>query len=194
MSVGQFNQLLEKISNPGQRPVSRHFTQCIARFGVIRISASVEEFINTITIFKTVDALAGLPLLLTGEANQWWCGVRQNITTFPETTQLIRKAFAPRKPNFCLFGDIFSNRQGEEVPTYKFVIIQRDRLAQLSHPLDEEWQLRALRDRLPRTDINSFAELLEKACSIKANEEERHANRFTRKPPVAIFVHSLRLL
>lgn len=186
----QFTQLMARVgttngNNGGAH--QRHFTQCTARFAGVRSSAAVEEFITAITIFKNVekipdeDAIMGLPLLLTGEANQWWNGVRHSVATFDDAVALIRKAFAPSQPNFRIFKEIFDHIQPEDMTTDQFVTLQRERLSQLSRPLDEQWQLdmvycllrRTIRDRIPRADVNTFDDLLDRARGLEANEQER---------------------
>jgi hypothetical protein len=73
----------------------------------------VEEFVTAATIYKKVegfsdeDGLEGLPLLLTGEANPWWNGIKSNASTWKEAMDLVRNAFAPRVPNYRLFQGIF---------------------------------------------------------------------------------------
>jgi hypothetical protein len=185
MTNEQFLQLLNRINGEGQRN-PRHFTQCTARFDDKRSNSAVEEFITAITIFKTVeniadaDALAGLPLLLTGEANQWWNGVKTRAPTFNDAIQLIRSAFAPRRPNFRIFAEIFAHAQPENMATDQYVTIQRDRFSQMTRELDEVWQIdivyglvrKKIRDRVSRTDIETFEDLLEKARVIEANERD----------------------
>jgi hypothetical protein len=58
----------------------------------------VEEFVTAATIYKKVegisdeDALEGLPLLLTGEANPWWNGIKCNASTRKEAMDLVGAA------------------------------------------------------------------------------------------------------
>ena len=91
---------------------TRHLTQCAARFDGTRSHAAVEEFITAANIFKDMEgisdqaAIAGLPLLLTAEANQWWNGVKSTIESWKHAIELIRKAFAPRRANHRLFLEI----------------------------------------------------------------------------------------
>ncbi|KYB29879.1 hypothetical protein TcasGA2_TC034535 [Tribolium castaneum] len=199
MTQEQFQQLLLQIQGmaaqapapapaPGApRANPRHFTQCVARFDGTRSHAAVEEFITAATIFKEVEgiedaeALAGLPLMK--EANQWWSGVKNNVDTWDAAMQLIRNAFAPRRPNYRLFLEIFGEPQPEGMPTDRYVTIQRDRLAQMTRHLDEEWQIdvvygllrHKIRDKIPRSDIGSFNELLNRARAIEENEKESAA-------------------
>jgi hypothetical protein len=146
----------------------------------------VEEFVTAATIYKKVegisdeDALEGLPLLLTGEANPWWNGIKSNVSTWKEAMDPVRNAFAPRVPNYRLFQDIFETPQTATISTDQYVTMQRDRLARMSRKLDEEWQLdvvygllrKAIRDRVPRDAVANFAELLEKARVVEQSERE----------------------
>ncbi|RZB40425.1 hypothetical protein BDFB_010472 [Asbolus verrucosus] len=177
MTNEQFQALLQQIrtSRTERPPQSRHFTLlCTAKFDGNRSYAAVEEFITAITIFKTVeqiedkDAITGLPLLLTGEANQWWKGVKDSIQTFDAAVQAIRNAFAPKQPNFRIFGEIFAHAQPEGISLDQYITIQRERFAQLSRPMDE---IHKIRDRISRGDINSFTELLDRGRVIEATRE-----------------------
>jgi hypothetical protein len=177
MSEEQFQQLMIRVGGQSQARIPRHFTQCSARFNGTRSAAAVEEFVTAATIYKKVedisdeDALEGLPLLLTGEANPWWNGIKSNVSTWKEAMDLVRNAFAPRVPNYRLFQDIFETPQSAAISTDQYVTMQRDRLARMSRKLDEEWQLdvvygllrKAIRDRVPRDAVANFAELMEKA-------------------------------
>ncbi|KAK9728357.1 hypothetical protein QE152_g18090 [Popillia japonica] len=141
---------------------------------------------NLNRIFKSVeriadaDALTGLPLLLTGEASTWWNGIKSTITTFQDATQAIQLAFAPQRPNFRVFSEIFACTQTTEMTTDQFVTSQRDRFSQLSEDLPEKWQidmvyalLRAkIRDRVPRDDVTTFQDLVKKARVIEAAERD----------------------
>ncbi|CAH1366061.1 unnamed protein product [Tenebrio molitor] len=62
----------------------------------------------------------------------------------------------------------------------QYVTIQRDRFSQMTRELDEVWQIdivyglvrKKIRDRVSRTDIETFEDLLENARVIKANERD----------------------
>ncbi|KAJ3665664.1 hypothetical protein Zmor_001151 [Zophobas morio] len=195
MTPEQFQQFLDRVQVVPQPQVVRnhHFTHCQARFDGKRAHAAVTEFITAATLYKDMenitdeDAIAALPLLLTGEANQWWNGVKNQIYTWREATELLREAFASRRPNHRLFLDIFNNPQHEKMPTDKFITIQQERLAQMTRDLDEEWQLDIIygllryhiRDKIARSDCRSFAELLDKSRIVEENEREtrRHRNQ-----------------
>ncbi|XP_063904794.1 activity-regulated cytoskeleton associated protein 2-like [Zophobas morio] len=214
MTQEQFRELLNRITDyhlittPGGDIAQNH--------------AAVEEFITAANIFKDMEgisdqaAIAGLPLLLTAEANQWWNGVKSTIESWKHAIELIRKAFAPRRANHRLFLEIqdcvdmvigartFTSvvqqlrdhgtfnfkltivavigqkEEPEDLPTDKYVTLQRERLGQMSRELDEQWQLDVIygllrykiRDRVPRTDIATFQELLERCRDVEENERE----------------------
>jgi hypothetical protein len=186
LSEEQFQQLMIRVGGQSQARIPRHFTQCSARFNGTRSAAAVEEFVTAATIYKKVegisdeDALEGLPLLLTGEANPWWNGIKSNVSTWKEAMDLVKNAFAPRVPNYRLFQDIFETQQSAAISTDQYVTMQRDRLARMFRKLDEEWQLdvvygllrKAICDRVPRDAVANFAELLEKARVVEQSERE----------------------
>lgn len=183
LSEDQFRELM-RTAQP--QPRNRHFTQCTARFDGTRTQAAVTEFLTAIKIFKSVeriadaDALTGLPLLLTGEASTWWNGVKSTITTFQDATQAIQLAFAPQRPNFRVFSEIFACTQTTEMTTDQFVTSQQDRFSQLSEDLPEKWQIDMvyallrpkIRGRVPRDDVTTFQDLLKKARVIEAAERD----------------------
>jgi hypothetical protein len=96
MSEEQFQQLMIRVGGQSQARIPRHFTQFSARFNGTRSASAVEEFVTAATIYKKVegisdeDALEGLPLLLTGEANPWWNGIKSNVSTWKEAMDLVR--------------------------------------------------------------------------------------------------------
>ncbi|KAI4471164.1 arf-gap with dual ph domain-containing protein 1-like protein [Holotrichia oblita] len=183
LSEDQCRELM-RTAQPQHR--NRHFTQCTARFDGTRTQAAVTEFLTAIKIFKSVeritdaDALTGLPLLLTGEASTWWNGIKGTIATFSDATQAIQLAFAPQRPNFRVFSEIFACTQTAEMTTDQFVTSQRDRFSQLSEDLPEKWQIdmvyallrSKIRDRVPRDDVTTFQDLLKKARVIEAAERD----------------------
>jgi hypothetical protein len=144
MSEEQFQQLMIRVGGQSQARIPRHFTQCSARFNGTRSTAAVEEFVTAATIYKKVegfsdeDALEGLPLLLTGEANPWWNGIKSNASTWKEAMDLVTNAFAPRVPNYRLFQGIFETPQSATISTDQYVTMQRNRLARMSKKIDEE--------------------------------------------------------
>ncbi|KAJ3648391.1 hypothetical protein Zmor_020198 [Zophobas morio] len=194
MSAEQFNELINGIRDVARpreadlHPSSgtRHFSHCPARFNGSRNASSVEEFITTASLYKRLekisdeDALETLPILLREEALTWWNGVRNSVNTWPAAVQLIRDAFAPRAPNHRLFKEIFNEPQGDEVSTDAYITRQRERLSRMSRQLDEQWQMdilygllrRRLRDRIARTEVDTFADLLHKARAVEESERE----------------------
>ncbi|KAJ3661163.1 hypothetical protein Zmor_005573 [Zophobas morio] len=194
MSAEQFNELINGIRDVARpreadlHPSSgtRHFSHCPARFNGSRNASSVEEFITTASLYKRLekisdeDALETLPILLREEALTWWNGVRNSVNTWPAAVQLIRDAFAPRAPNHRLFKEIFDEPQGDEVSTDAYITRQRERLSRMSRQLDEQWQMdilygllrRRLRDRIARTEVDTFADLLHKARAVEESERE----------------------
>jgi hypothetical protein len=181
MTAEQFQEFLRMARNPAPAN-NKNFIHCTARFDGTRSAAKVEEFVTMATIYKNVEnvtdenAITGLPLLLIGEASQWWNGVKNQAHTWDDAMSLIRKAYAPAKPNYQLFQEIFHLPQPDDMPVDRFITIQRDLLSRMSRALDEEWQIdiifgllkAKLRNRLQREEIFSFDALLSRARAIEA--------------------------
>jgi hypothetical protein len=96
MSTEQFRELLRTYQ--GELTVNmKIFSHCTARYDGSRSATTVEEFVTTLSIYKQVEgitdenALTGLPLLLVGEANQWWNGVKTQASACNEAMTLIRR-------------------------------------------------------------------------------------------------------
>ncbi|KAJ8911492.1 hypothetical protein NQ315_010864 [Exocentrus adspersus] len=190
MSAEQFQQLLQAVMEirPPNAPTGS-FSKCTARFNGERSHNTVDNFITTINIYKDIekiedaDALKGLPLLLTGTAAIWWQGVKNEVTTWNETTTSLRIAFSTAKPAYQIYLDIFNEPQKSKTPIDEFICNKRALLAQLPiHRHDEATQIDLvygllhvkLRKEVPRSEITSFTELLTKARQVEAIENESH--------------------
>ncbi|CAK1550152.1 unnamed protein product [Leptosia nina] len=92
------------------------FVKCTARFNGVRQYEQVEEFINTISIFKKIenisdtDASDGLGLLLMGQASIWWQGVKTEADTWETALKLIRQTYAPKRQPHEIYTEIFASR------------------------------------------------------------------------------------
>lgn len=162
-------------------------TSCPSRFGGQRDHQAVEEFISSIETYKEIelisdeDALKGLSLLFYGMASTWWQGVRKEAKTWKEAIDLIRDHFAPTKPAYQIYLEIFEKKQNDGIAIDTFVCEKRALLAQLPdgrHDVDTELDLIygllniKYRKYIARNDIKTFKELLEKGRNIEHNSIE----------------------
>ncbi|CAK9811642.1 Activity-regulated cytoskeleton associated protein 1 [Anthophora quadrimaculata] len=204
MSEEQLYRLLATISMqqaPAPTPMQKSFTCCTARFDGEQTRTKVEDFIATISIYKEVEnitdenGIKGLPLLLEGEAATWWQGVKAGVTTWTQATDLLRAAYAPKKPAYAIYAEVFSTKQEDHVATDIFVAQKRALLAELPHNHTEEVQLDMvygllklrIREKISRCSVYSFQELVSKARTLEALEAEAREYQQTikTKEPVA---------
>lgn len=187
----QFAALLEKLSVPKEAVVQNSFTHCTARYNGDRNVRVVDEFITTSTIFKECakisdcDALKGLPLLLTGDAATWWQGVKNQAATWKEATDKIKQAFAPKRPEYRVYMEIFGKKQDKFTPTDTFIFQKRALLAEIPDELTEKIQLdmvyglldQAIRDRTSRESVKTFTELIEQARKTEESLREKRTSK-----------------
>ncbi|XP_036322142.1 uncharacterized protein LOC118736151 [Rhagoletis pomonella] len=111
----QFERLMQAVGQVNERPGS--FSRCTARYTGERSSAKVEEFIAAIMTFKTVekisdaDAISGMPMVLEGDAAEWWRGVKSKANAFSDEIRMLREAFSPPKPSWRIYVEIFESKQ-----------------------------------------------------------------------------------
>lgn len=162
------------------------FANCTARFNGDRNREKVAEFITTTTIYKEIEeisdanALKGLCLLLEDEAATWWRGVKNGVTSWKKATELLQSAFAPLKPAYQIYGEIFSTKQLEDTPTDVFIAQKRELIACLPHERSEEIQLDMIylllrlkiRERIPRSTVRTFGDLIGQARILEDLEQE----------------------
>lgn len=95
LSTEQFQQLLSAVVNPNGKAGS--FSSCSARYAGERNPLKVEEFISAISTLKVVekicdeDAVKGMPMLLEGDAEEWWRGVKAYVKTFDDVLRMLRE-------------------------------------------------------------------------------------------------------
>ncbi|XP_026476253.1 activity-regulated cytoskeleton associated protein 2-like [Ctenocephalides felis] len=189
MSEEMLQQLMGAISaqsNTWTGLVTGSFARCTARFNGTQIPEKVKEFTTTIVLYKDLDgtsdenALKGLPLLLQDTAATWWEEVKTGANTFDEAIHLIRTLFAPSKPPHSVYIEFFGTRREKKVSTDLFVCQKRALLAELPYDISTDIQLDMLygllhmriRKRIPRTTVNTFDELLQRARDVEANLSE----------------------
>ncbi|XP_026475571.1 activity-regulated cytoskeleton associated protein 1-like [Ctenocephalides felis] len=86
-------------------------------------------------------------------------------------------SFAPSKPPHNVYIDFFRTRQDKKVSTDLFVCQKRALVAQLPYGISTNMQIDMLyglmrmriRKRIPRTTINTFDELFQRARDVEAN-------------------------
>ncbi|KNC22596.1 hypothetical protein FF38_00157 [Lucilia cuprina] len=111
----QFSDLLGSLQV--RQEFKTTFSSCSARFNGGRSTSKVEDFIATTLVFKEAEhildqmALISLPLLLEGYASSWWQGVKHEANNFDEAIKLLRTAFAPPKPDWRIYAEIFQDKQ-----------------------------------------------------------------------------------
>lgn len=166
----------------------------------IRQPEAVEEFILRTSVYRSVhrisdaNALRSLPLLFTGEASTWWQGVNQEAATWVQAMNLIRSAFAPAKPRYKLYKELFWDNQQVNETIDSFVCRKRAILAQITHPVhNEATQLDMvygmlslhIRDRKSRDSIETFNDLLRAGRQIETLLQEAGTSTYTNPPATA---------
>ncbi|XP_075162088.1 activity-regulated cytoskeleton associated protein 2 [Haematobia irritans] len=175
----QRNKVAEEIKSKGS------FANCPTRFSGQRDHDAVEVFIDAVETYKEVeqisdkDALKGLSLLFNGLATTWWKGVRREAKTWDEALVLLREHFSPTKPAYQIYLEIFETKQGDNEQIDPFICNKRALLAKLPEGRhDEECELDFIygllslkyRQQIPRHEIKSFRDLLEKGRTIERHQ------------------------
>uniref|UniRef100_A0A6P7H0P4 Activity-regulated cytoskeleton associated protein 2-like n=1 Tax=Diabrotica virgifera virgifera TaxID=50390 RepID=A0A6P7H0P4_DIAVI len=193
MTNEQFQSLIASmtkvvVQNQAQSITKRgNFSSCSSRFSGNK-NEDVESFISAITIFKDCvnisdeNAIKGLPMLLDHHAATWWQGIQSTILSWNDVLKALRHSYGLNMPPYKIFK-LFSGDQGEREPTDIFVNSCRALIARLSkppelhitHQIDMVYALlnRRIRNRLPRDQIKSFADLIEKSRAIEDSFEEK---------------------
>lgn len=187
MTEDQLTRLLASLSAGQQPPITQgSFARCTARYDGSKDRNKLNDFITTTTIYKDIEgitdanALKGLPLLLEGEAATWWQGVQHKVTTWTKATELMRIAFAPKKPSYQIYAEIFGTKQEQSSSTDSFIAQKRALLAELTHAHPEEVQLDMvysllklqIRKKVPRDSVETFDQLIDKARALEEIEKE----------------------
>lgn len=189
----QFSNLLGNLSSTQERKIT--FSSCSARFNGGRNTSKVEDFIATILVFKEAEnisnemALISLPLLLEGYASTWWQGLKYEAKTFEEAIELLRSAFAPPKPDWRIFSEIFQDKQKPFESTDSFVCRKRCLFAQLKERLSESTIINMvfsqisipIREKINRETVETFHDLLSKARDIELCINENNSEN-SKKP------------
>ncbi|KAH8370135.1 hypothetical protein KR093_002249 [Drosophila rubida] len=193
MSDEQFRILIETIKSLAPEQLEQEksqskgsFSNCHAKFGGQRDHDAVEEFITAIETYKEVegisdkDALKGISLLLFSDATIWWKGVRREAKTWDDVLQLLRDHFSPTKPSYQIYMEIFELKQQSTESIDAFICKQRALLAKLPEGRHNEeteldfvygLMLQKYRERIPRHEIKSFRELLERGRNVERTRQ-----------------------
>lgn len=188
MSEEQFAKLIETIRllapqlEVAVEKSKGSFSNCPTRFAGQRDNDAVEVFIDAIESYKEVehisdkDALKGISLLFTGLASTWWKGVRREAKTWNDALALLREHFAPTKPAYQIYMEIFESKQEDYETIDAFVCRKRALLAKLpENRHNEETELdfvygllsNKYRQQIPRHEIKTFNNLLDKGRNIE---------------------------
>ncbi|XP_065356155.1 uncharacterized protein LOC135950547 [Calliphora vicina] len=182
----QFSDLLGSLKV--RQEIQTTFSTCSARFNGGCSTSKVEDFIATILVFKEAEhvsdlmALTSLPLLLEGYASSWWQGVKHEARTFDEAIELLRSAFAPPKPDWRIYAEIFQDKQKLFESTDSFICRKRCLFAQLKEGLPESTKINMvfsllniqIREKMSRESIETFQDLLSKARDIELLNNENN--------------------
>lgn len=158
----------------------------------------VEEFVTSISVYKKIEnisdenALEGLTLLLSGTTATWWNGVKSDIKKWNQALDAIRTSFAPKMQPHEIYLECFAKKQTKE-NIDSFVCEKRALLAQLPTKrhreeghLDFVYGLLNVtyKNEIPRTEIKTFAELLERGRHLESLAKEAGKVQVTqeRKP------------
>ena len=172
LTTEQFQKLVDQVNQPSARFGS--FSSCTSRFNGERNPSKVEEFISAISTYKLVEnitdenAVNSMPMLLEGDAAEWWRGVKASAEKFSDVTRMIRDAFSPPKPAWRIYAEINETKQQISEPTDSFIRKKRALFSRLEKVPDESDQIDILfgmlhsriRERVLRHKIETFDDLL----------------------------------
>lgn len=175
LSTEQFERLLSAVNQPSEKCGS--FSGCAVRYSGERSPSRVEEFISAISTYKVMEnitdtsAVNGMPMLLEGDAAEWWRGVKAKARTFDDVVKMIRESFSPPKPAWRVYAEVNEVKQHKGEPTDTFIRKKRALFSQLTKCPAESDQIDMLfgmlhvqiRERISRARIASFDDLLAEA-------------------------------
>ena len=136
---------MASVCHPDERPGT--FSSCSTRYNGERDPSKVEEFISAVSTFKAVEsvtdinAINGMPMLLQGDAAEWWRGVKHNAHTLGDVVRMIRDAFLPLKTACRIFAEISQSKQQMTEPTDTFICKKRALFSRLDQQPNEELQM-----------------------------------------------------
>lgn len=196
LTTEQFERLMQAVAKANVK--SGTYSHCTARYNGERDPVKLEEFIAAITTFKTVekieddDAINSMPMLLLGDASEWWSGVKNKARKFEDVVRMLRESFCPPKPAWRIYAEIFEAKQQKNEATDTFIRKKRALFAKLPKiPLESD-QIDILfgmlhvqiRDRVFRHKVANFDELLKDAREAEDAINERGKPVNTENPSV----------
>ncbi|XP_073820670.1 activity-regulated cytoskeleton associated protein 1-like [Musca autumnalis] len=124
-----------------------------------------------------------MPMLLQGDAAEWWSGVKGRAKTFKDVIKMLREAFAPPKPAWRIYAELFELKQGKNEPTDTFIRKKRTLFAQLAEVPTESSQIDMvfgmlhpqIRERVFSHKVKTFEELLADAREAELTISEHVA-------------------
>ncbi|XP_038211455.1 uncharacterized protein LOC119831956 [Zerene cesonia] len=158
------------------------FATCNFTYDGKRDCDKVDAFLAAATVYKTaekmsdLDALQGLPLLLRGEAAEWWQAVKHGVSKWEDFSNKLRHTFVPSPPAFMIYHQITHEIQDATTTTEAFISRKRELFSLLPPPaLTETQQIDLIfalirldiRNRMPRNSVTTFKTLLQKARVIE---------------------------
>ncbi|KAI5630861.1 hypothetical protein NE865_16428 [Phthorimaea operculella] len=183
LSNEQFLKLLEAVGSGKKGSLAT----CKSTYDGKGERETLEAFLAAINVFKKVenisdeDALMGLPLVLKDDAATGWQGIKEKITVWSDFEKRIRHTFAPERPVHTIYEDIVNLKQGK-TPIDKHVAQKRVLFSQLPKPGHTESQQLdmlfaslnlAIKDKITRSSVKTYDELLEKARAVEEHITER---------------------
>lgn len=159
-------------------PYRGSFVKCVYRFSG---PDDVGAFLDVINTYKEcvgiseANAIRGFLMLVTGNAAIWWQGIKETVHRWDDLIFLLHGVYGPRKPNFAIFRELFSEEQDEKTLTEFFVHKARALLSRLTEKPSEKLQIdmiygllhRKIRKRLPRDEVQNFEDLVKRARIIE---------------------------
>ena len=172
-------------------PRTGTFTQCTARYSGTRGDNSLDRFLAEVDTYKAAeritdeDAVRGLPILLDGDAADWWDVERQKNLTWTEAIDNLKRAFNPKTPAYLIYQEIVAIKQTGDMTTGVFINKKRKLLSQLNWDNIEEIKLdlvygqlsEKMKDSIPRESVSNLDELVEKAQRVEERWLEKAASR-----------------
>ena len=116
-----------------------------------------------------------MPMLLIGDAAEWWCGVKHTAKAFEDVIKMLRESFCPPRPDWRISLEIVDTKQQKNQVTDCFIRKKRALFAQMKSVPEEFRQIGRLfgllhpqiREKLARHKINSFDDGLMEACEAE---------------------------
>lgn len=182
MAINMTEEQLQRIIAMVNTERQGSFAKCSINYNGDKNGEALEAFLSATSIYKGLEkindenTIAGVPLLLTGEASIWWQGVKTEVGTWNDFQTRLRQAFAPKTMGYILYQDIVGTKQDVPTATESFVARKGALIAQLPKPLPNEThqldmvfgQLHInIRKKVSRNAVKTFDELLEAARSAE---------------------------